>query len=121
MATACTNLRSLQFQHTVINSADDNATGTFVPPGGSPITGLPAFDALLPLVKWVEGGTAPDTILATKYVADTPPTVQMTRPLCVFPKVAKYNGSGDTNNAANFTCVADENDFNQKPAPKYGP
>jgi feruloyl esterase len=54
-------------------------------------------------------------------VADTPPAVQMTRPLCVFPKVAKYNGSGDTNNAASFTCVTDENDFNQKPAPKYGP
>ena len=43
MATACTNLRSLQLQHTVINSADDNTTGTFVPPGSSPITGLPAF------------------------------------------------------------------------------
>ncbi len=45
----------------------------------------------------------------------------MTRPLCVFPKVAKYKGSGDTNVAANFTCVADEPDFNQMPAPKYGP
>jgi len=43
MATACTNLRSLQLPHTVINSADDNTTGTFVPPGASPITGLPAF------------------------------------------------------------------------------
>jgi feruloyl esterase len=64
---------------------------------------------------------APDTIITTKFVNDTPPAVQMTRPLCVFPKVAKYNGSGSTNIAANFTCVADEPDFNQTLAPKFGP
>ncbi|MCK1385556.1 tannase/feruloyl esterase family alpha/beta hydrolase [Bradyrhizobium sp. 21] len=96
----------------------------FMVPGLYHCSGGPGpntFDALTPLVKWVEAGVAPDTILATKFVADTPPAVQMTRPLCVFPKVAKYNGSGDANNAANFTCVTDENDFNQKPAPKYGP
>ena len=79
------------------------------------------FDALTPLVTWVETGTAPETIAATKFVDDTPPAVQMTRPLCVFPKVAKYTGSGSTNIAAIFTCVTDEHDFNQTPAPKYGP
>jgi feruloyl esterase len=79
------------------------------------------FDALTPLVTWVEKGTAPETIIATKFVNDTPPAVEMTRPLCVFPKVARYNGSGSTIIAANFTCVPDENDFNQTPAPKYGP
>ena len=79
------------------------------------------FDALTPLVKWVEQGVAPETIIATKFVNDTPPAVQMTRPLCVFPKVAKYKGSGSTNVADNFTCVTDEPDFNQTPAPKYGP
>jgi feruloyl esterase len=79
------------------------------------------FDALTPLVTWVEEGVPPDTIMATKFVNDTPPAVEMTRPLCVFPKVAKYNGSGSTDVAANFSCVADEPDFNQTPAPKYGP
>jgi len=79
------------------------------------------FDALTPLVTWAEGGPAPETILAVKFVNDTPPAVAMTRPLCVYPKVAKYNGSGSTSIAANFTCVADEHDFNQTPAPKYGP
>jgi feruloyl esterase len=83
--------------------------------------GLNAFDALTPLVTWVEQGVAPDTIIAAKFVNDTPPAVQMTRPLCVFPKVAKYNGSGSTSIAANFTCIADEPDFDQTPAPKYGP
>jgi feruloyl esterase len=79
------------------------------------------FDAITPLVKWVEQGVAPETIIAAKFVNDTPPAVQMTRPLCVFPKVAKYKGSGNTNVANNFTCVADEPDFNQTPAPQYGP
>jgi feruloyl esterase len=83
--------------------------------------GLNAFDALTPLVGWVENGVAPETILAGKFVNDTPPTLEMTRPLCVFPKVAKYNGSGSASVAANFTCVTDERDFNQTPAPKYGP
>jgi hypothetical protein len=31
----------------------------------------------------------------------------MTRPLCAYPQVAKYKGSGDTNDAANFACGID--------------
>jgi len=96
----------------------------FMVPGMYHCSGGPGpntFDALTPLVTWVETGVAPQTIVATKFVGDTPPAVQMTRPLCLFPKVAKYNGSGSTSIAANFTCVADEHDFNQTPAPKYGP
>ena len=96
----------------------------FMVPGMYHCSGGPGpntFDALTPLVTWVETGVAPETIVATKFVNDTPPAVQMTRPLCVFPKVAKYKGSGSTSIAANFTCVADEPDFNQTPAPKYGP
>jgi feruloyl esterase len=95
----------------------------FMVPGMYHCSGGPGpnvFDALTPLVTWVETGVAPETIIATTPPA-TPPAVQITRPLCVFPKVAKYNGSGSTNIAANFTCVADEPDFNQTPAPKYGP
>jgi feruloyl esterase len=94
----------------------------FMVPGMYHCSGGPgpnAFDALTPLVTWVETGVAPET--TTKFVNDTPPAVQMTRPLCVFPKVARYNGSGSTSIAANFTCVADEPDFNQTPAPKFGP
>ena len=98
--------------------------GCIMVPGMYHCSGGPGpntFDALTPLVTWVETGVAPETIVATKFVNDTPPAVQMTRPLCVFPKVAKYNGSGSTSIAANFTCVADEHDFNQTPAPKFGP
>jgi feruloyl esterase len=96
----------------------------FMVPGMYHCSGGPGpntFDALTPLVNWVEKGVAPETIVATKFVNDTPPSVQMTRPLCVYPKVAKYNGSGSTSIAANFTCITDDNDFNQTPGPKYGP
>ncbi|MCA6124849.1 tannase/feruloyl esterase family alpha/beta hydrolase [Bradyrhizobium sp. WSM 1704] len=96
----------------------------FMVPGMYHCSGGPGpntFDALTPLVTWVETGTPPETILATKFVADTPPAVQMTRPLCVFPKVPKYSGSGDASKAANFACVVHDDEFNQTPAPKYGP
>src|SRR3984957_15273734 len=69
----------------------------FMVPGMYHCSGGPGpntFDALTPLVNWVEGGVAPETIAATKFVNDTPPAVQMNRPLCVFPEVAKYSGSG---------------------------
>jgi len=79
------------------------------------------FDVLTPLVTWVETGVAPETLVAAKFSTSTPPTVEMTRPLCVYPKVPRYNGSGNTNVAASFTCVTGEEPFNQTPAPKYGP
>jgi feruloyl esterase len=58
--------------------------------------------------QWVEKGVAPDRIVATKYVNDQDPTqgVKMTRPLCPYPQTAKYKGTGDTNDEANFVCVA---------------
>jgi feruloyl esterase len=56
------------------------------------------FDALMAIDAWVTTGTAPDMLLATKA---KPP---MTRPLCAYPKVARYKGSGDINDAANFVC-----------------
>jgi hypothetical protein len=31
--------------------------------------------------------------------------VAFTRPLCVFPKVALYKGTGNPTDAANWTCV----------------
>jgi hypothetical protein len=64
--------------------------------------------ALAALEQWVEKGTAPDKIIATKRANDQDPAsaVKMTRPLCAFPQVARYKGAGDTNDAANFVCAA---------------
>jgi hypothetical protein len=50
----------------------------------------------------VEKGAAPSTIIASKY--DDQHHAKMTRPLCAYPQAAKYTGSGDTNDAANFVC-----------------
>jgi feruloyl esterase len=68
-------------------------------------------DALVALEQWVEKDAAPDKIIATKYANDMNPAsgVKMTRPLCVYPRVAKYRGSGDINDAANFVCAAGKN------------
>lgn len=64
-------------------------------------------DMMTALEEWVEKGTAPERIVATKYANNSPTgAVERTRPLCAWPKLAAYNGSGDTNDAANFSCVA---------------
>ncbi len=63
-------------------------------------------DLRLAVETWVEKGTAPSGIVATKFTDDEPGKgVKMTRPMCAYPEVAKYKGQGDTNDAANFACV----------------
>jgi feruloyl esterase len=64
-------------------------------------TGPNTFDMQAALEQWVEGGVVPDRIAATRAVNGV---VDRLRPLCPYPQVAVYNGSGDTNDAVNFTC-----------------
>jgi len=67
--------------------------------------GANVFDMLTPLVQWVEEGIAPESVNATHYVNNVPAQgVAFTRPLCPYPKEAVYQGTGDTNDAANFAC-----------------
>ena len=68
---------------------------------GSP-NGL--FDALQ---DWVEKGAPDQDVIASKLIpsADGSMKAVMTRPLCAYPAIAKYKGSGDTTDAANFSCV----------------
>lgn len=54
------------------------------------------------LMKWVEQGVAPEKIIATKF--DSAGNVTRSRPICAYPDEAVYNGSGDINDAANFSC-----------------
>ena len=61
------------------------------------------FDALGALERWVEGGIPPASILASHKARGV---VDRTRPLCPYPAVARWSGSGSTDEAANFTCVA---------------
>jgi pimeloyl-ACP methyl ester carboxylesterase len=83
----------------------------FVVPGMNHCSGGPAtdqFDALSALMTWVETDQAPDQLLAStnptnpELPADWSKT--RTRPLCVWPKIAKYT-SGDPEKAESFQCV----------------
>jgi len=64
------------------------------------------FDMLTAMEQWVEHGKAPDQVIATHEdngaaASAGPPR---TRPLCPYPQIAKYKGSGSIDDAANFTC-----------------
>ena len=70
-------------------------------------------DVFLALRQWVEEGMAPKRIIGTKYVGDNPANgIAFTRPMCPYPQLAQYRGSGATTDAANFVCVGDEVDSN---------
>lgn len=59
------------------------------------------FDPVRAVEHWVEQGKGPERILASRL---TDGKVERTRPLCPYPQVAKYKGTGSTDDAANFAC-----------------
>lgn len=86
-------------------------------PGMGHCSGGPAtdqFDALTPLVNWVEKGEAPQLLLASArgpgnaggVNGDVPASwaPSRTRPLCPYPKVARYSGTGSLDSAGSFSC-----------------
>ena len=97
------------------NNADAFAR-LFMVPGMNHCSGGPAtdqFDMLAPLVAWVEQGKAPDSVTAKVRGAganvvntELPASwsANRSRPLCVYPKVARYNGTGDVESASSFSC-----------------
>jgi feruloyl esterase len=66
------------------------------------------FDMLGALEAWVEKGQTPQSVIATKFNknGDSTSGVARTRPLCPYPQVAKYKGSGSIDEAINFSCGA---------------
>lgn len=68
-------------------------------------------DLTLALERWVEQGVAPDQVIATKRAGGN---TQRTRPLCPYPQVARYKGSGSTDDAANFSCVTEQSGQKKK-------
>jgi hypothetical protein len=94
-----------------------NFARLYLIPGMNHCSGGPAtdqFDMLTPLVNWVEKGQAPDSVIASARGvgnvgganADVPTTwaPNRTRPLCSYPKVARYKGSGSIESADSFSC-----------------
>ena len=78
----------------------------FAAPGMGHCSGGPGpntFDALGALEQWVEHGVAPDKLIASHATAGK---IDRTRPLCPYPQVARYKGTGSIDEAANFVCSA---------------
>jgi len=65
--------------------------------------GTSTFDMVSALEAWVEKGKAPDQIPASRVRGGV---TDRTRPLCAYPQVAKYTGTGSTDEAKNFRCAA---------------
>lgn len=100
------------------NGGDASNFARFYPvPGMNHCSGGPTadqFDMLTPLVNWVEKGVAPDSVTASargvgnaggaNASVPTAWSATRTRPLCPYPKAAKYKGSGSIEDAANFAC-----------------
>ena len=59
------------------------------------------FDLLTPLMNWVENRTAPNRVVATQTDNGT---LVRTRPVFPYPLVARYDGTGNINDATNFTA-----------------
>jgi feruloyl esterase len=82
----------------------ESAVRLFMAPGMNHCGGGPGpntADWLTALERWVEQGQAPNEIIATR---STNGKVDRTRPLCRYPQVARYRGTGSTDEAANFVC-----------------
>jgi hypothetical protein len=89
-----------------------NAAGVTRPPPSA----AARYDLFTALTTWVEDGTAPSQVIATRYVDSSPAAgVALQRPLCPYPAKAWFRGAGDTNEARNFACSV------TKPTPSRRP
>jgi feruloyl esterase len=70
----------------------------------------PDHDILAALDRWVEHGTAPNQLIASHF---TNGIADKTRPICAYPKVARYRGTGDPNDPGSFVCLSDWDDFDR--------
>jgi feruloyl esterase len=69
-------------------------------------TGFTTFDTLSAVRAWVEAGDAPDQILASRAPPAAPAaSEQDVRPLCAYPKSARYTGAGSAADPTSFKCV----------------
>ena len=102
---------TVEFYKSVVdlNGSVEQASGwlrLFMVPGMGHCSGgegLDSFDKIVVTEDWVERGRAPSRIVASHHALGK---MDRTRPLCPYPQVAHYNGSGSIDDAVNFTCSA---------------
>jgi feruloyl esterase len=110
-------ISSINYYNAVVKKvgvAAERQVRLFLVPGMRHGPGGPApttFDMLDVIDHWVAGGPAPDRVVAAQYepeqdwdLVDPEARLVRTRPLCPWPKQARYNGSGSIDDQANFTC-----------------
>jgi len=88
-AKSCDSLASLALPNARITMARPVAAGAFVPPGPPPVPVSMSYKGLLPTSpcsRLLQGG------------------VRRTRPLCAYPQIARYRGTGSTDDERNFEC-----------------
>ena len=108
--TQVTPLNSINYFQKVVSRFGAQAAGSsiqlYMVPGMNHCNGGAGpdiFNKVGALEHWMETGTAPEKIVATHF---TDGTIDRTRPLCTFGNVAKWTGSGSSDDAWNFSCVA---------------
>jgi len=102
---------SIGYYNRVLNATGKASAGKsiqlYLVPGMDHCQGGPGtdtFDKMAAIEEWVAKGVAPKAIVASH---STSGTVDRTRPLCPYPQVARYKGTGSTDSAENFTCALD--------------
>jgi feruloyl esterase len=101
-------LHSVDYYQRVVETVGkvDDSYRLFMVPGMAHCgggTGPNQFNALAALERWKESGTAPERIEAYRVENGK---VEITRPLCPYPEVARYTGVGSAKDAGNFVCAA---------------
>jgi feruloyl esterase len=105
-----TPYNTIDFFQKVVASLGGAGVGTsiqlYMLPGVNHCQGGPGtdnFDRMSAIEEWIKTGSAPKRIEAWHVTSGA---IDRTRPLCPFGQVAKWNGTGSTNESANFACVA---------------
>jgi feruloyl esterase len=71
---------------------------------GAPVSGGPERDIVAALDHWVEQGVAPEQLIGRGVTVGSPGK-PLTRPICPYPRVARYQGRGEPTDAASFACA----------------
>ena len=103
---------TIEFYNAALRANEDSVPASdwirlFMVPGMAHCSGgegPDSFDKIGILEQWVEHGKTPTEIVASHHAAGK---VDRTRPLCPYPEVARYKGSGSIEDAINFSCTSD--------------
>ncbi|HYR88279.1 MAG TPA: tannase/feruloyl esterase family alpha/beta hydrolase [Terriglobia bacterium] len=107
--TAISPGNTINYYSTVLSkmgAKQDNWIRLFMAPGVAHCGNGPGpnqFNFMAALERWRESGIAPESITAYHVTNNK---VDMTRPLCVYPELAQYKGTGSTSDASSFICKA---------------